>query len=59
MVNMNTHERGKLKQHLEMNVRKGYVSVEAAKKDYGVIINADTGLADGAATQKKRLALRG
>ncbi|MCF8130201.1 MAG: hypothetical protein K9N10_16945 [Deltaproteobacteria bacterium] len=41
-------------ERVEADVREGYVSLEAAERDYGVIINADTGLADQAATEKMR-----
>ena len=44
---------------VEADVREGYVSLEAAERDYGVIINTDTGLADETATQKKRESLSG
>ena len=44
---------------VEADVREGYVSLEAAEKDYGVIIDPETGFADQAATEKKRQALRG
>jgi hypothetical protein len=37
-----------------MNVLEGYVSLEAAEKDYGVFIDPSTGLADPDATRKKR-----
>jgi N-methylhydantoinase B len=46
-------------ERVEADVREGYVSLEAAEKDYGVIIDADTGLADQAATEKMRESLRG
>ena len=41
-------------ERVEADVREGYVSLEAAERDYGVIIDADTGLADQAATEKRR-----
>jgi len=46
-------------ERVETDVREGYVSLEAAEKDYGVIIDSATGLADQAATEKMRQALRG
>jgi N-methylhydantoinase B len=39
---------------VEADVREGYVSLDAAEKDYGVVIDMSTGLADPAATLKKR-----
>jgi len=46
-------------ERVEADVREGYVSFDAAEKDYGVIINAETGLADQEATEKMRQSLRG
>ena len=39
---------------VEADVREGYVSLEAAEKDYGVIVDPSTGLADPEATRKQR-----
>ena len=44
---------------MKEDVREGYVSVDAALKSYGVIIDPRTGLADATATEKKREAMRG
>jgi len=46
-------------ERVEADVREGYVSLEAAKNDYGVIIDSATGLADQKATKKMRETLRG
>ncbi|MCG6878696.1 MAG: hypothetical protein LJE96_06055 [Deltaproteobacteria bacterium] len=46
-------------ERVEEDVREGYVSLEAAEKDYGVIIDSATGLADQEATLKMRETLRG
>jgi N-methylhydantoinase B len=46
-------------ERVEEDVREGYVSLDAAEKDYGVIINPETGLVDQFATEKKRQVLRG
>jgi len=46
-------------ERVEADVREGYVSLEAAEKDYGVIIAPQTGHADQEATEKKRGAMRG
>ena len=43
---------------VETDVRECYVSLQAAEKDYGVIIDSSTGVADAAATAKKREAMR-
>jgi len=45
-------------ERVEADVREGYVSLEAAEKDYGVIIDPSTGFADVSATRKKRDTLR-
>ena len=39
---------------VEADVRDGYVSLEAAEKDYVVVIDPSTGLVDPDATRKKR-----
>ncbi len=41
-------------ERVEADVREGYVSLGAAEKDYGVIMDPSTGLADPDATRKKR-----
>ena len=46
-------------ERVESDVREGYVSLQAAKESYGVVIDPETGFADGAATKKKREAMRG
>jgi len=43
---------------VEEDVREGYVSLEAAENSYGVIIDPAMGLADAAATGKKREGLK-
>ncbi len=43
---------------VERDVLEGYVSVERAKNDYGVVINPETGKGDVIATQKLRQALK-
>ncbi len=45
-------------ERVEADVREGYVGLEAARRDYGVIIEPDTGLADAAATRRKREELK-
>jgi hypothetical protein len=35
-------------------VREGFVTVEAAARDYGVVLTADGGAVDEAATKKRR-----
>lgn len=50
-----------LKRDMEMvisDVRNGYVSAEAARNSYGVVIDPETGLADVNATEKNRAALK-
>ncbi|EFK05679.1 hydantoinase B/oxoprolinase [delta proteobacterium NaphS2] len=44
---------------VEADVREGYVSMAAAEKDYGVLIDPETGLADPEATEKMRETLSG
>ena len=44
---------------VEEDVREGYVSFEAAENSYGVIIDPETGLVDGKATEKKREGMKG
>ena len=46
-------------ERVEEDVREGYVSLEAAAESYGVVINPETGRADGKATDKKRAAIIG
>jgi N-methylhydantoinase B len=46
-------------ERVEADVREGYVSLDAAERDYGVIIDPSTGIADGAATERMRETLRG
>ena len=38
------------------NVREGFVSAEAAQRDYGVMLTADGNAVDEAATEKRRVA---
>jgi N-methylhydantoinase B len=46
-------------ERVEADVRERYVSLDAAEKDYGVIINPKTGHADQEATEKRRETMRG
>jgi N-methylhydantoinase B/oxoprolinase/acetone carboxylase alpha subunit len=41
-------------QRVQQDVANGLVSVEAALRDYGVVIDPQTGQADLAATQEQR-----
>jgi len=43
---------------VESDMIEGYVSIEAAKKDYGVVINPNTMKVDEEATRKLRESLR-
>jgi N-methylhydantoinase B len=43
---------------VERDIQEGYVSIERAKNDYGVVINPETGKGDVIATQKLRQALK-
>jgi hypothetical protein len=38
------------------DVREGFVSADAAARDYGVVLTADGGAVDEAATTKRRAA---
>lgn len=44
---------------VEEDVWEGYVSLEAAENSCGVIIDPETGLVDGKATEKKREGMDG
>ena len=43
---------------VESDVREGYVSIESAREDYGVVIDPETGKVDLKASQKLRKALK-
>jgi N-methylhydantoinase B len=43
---------------VENDVREGYVSIESAREDYGVVIDPETGKVDLKASQKLRKALK-
>jgi N-methylhydantoinase B len=40
------------------DVRQGYISIESAAEDYGVVVDAKSFAVDNAATEKRRAALR-
>jgi len=44
---------------VEADVREGYVSLEAAEKNYGVMLDPSTGFADRKATERRREAMIG
>src|SRR5262245_3356565 len=46
-------------ERVRRDVIGGFVSAESAGTDYGVVIDADTGLVDEAATRRRRAGLRG
>ena len=43
---------------VESDVTEGYVSIESASEDYGVVIDPETGKVDLKASQKLRKALK-
>jgi N-methylhydantoinase B len=43
---------------VEADAKQGYVSIEAARDFYGVVLDADSFVADRAATERLRTAMR-